>query len=573
MQDFKELVDTAHENGIKIVIDFAPNHTSTAEYAGYTFPEDGALYRNGNLVGTFSNDSAGIFHHESWTDYSTYENGIYHSLYGLADLNHQNATVDTYLKDAIDQWLDYGVDGIRVDAVKHMSLGWQKNWLSHIYEEKPVFVFGEWYNGGTGNDTQMTAFANESGMSLLDFRYANAVRNALGNGSQTMEDVYQVMVDTASDYEEVKDQVTFIDNHDMSRFMTLADGNARDVENAYVLLLTSRGVPTIYYGSEQYAQGTADPYNRGDMTSFDENTTAYRVISALAPLRKTNPAAAYGTTKERWMNEDVLIYEREFNGSVLLTAVNRNQNQAYDIRGLLTNLPAGRYEDVLGKILGGTDIHVKADGAVEGFTLGAGASAVWEFTQTDASELKIGNIDPDMGIAGNEVTITGCGFGTTAGIVSFGDTQADVLDWSDSRITVTVPNVTAGEYEVTVTSAGGSTSDVSNGFEVLTGKQTAVRFMVNHAETDYGTSVYLVGNVPELGNWDTSKAVGPFFNATESIATYPSWFYDVSVPAGTTIEYKFIKKDGSGNVIWESGANHVYTTPSQGTGTAEVSWQ
>ncbi|MEE1306001.1 MAG: alpha-amylase family glycosyl hydrolase [Agathobacter sp.] len=572
-EDFKTLINTAHNNGIKIVIDFAPNHTSTAEYKGYTFPEDGGLYKNGSLVGKFSNDSAGIFNHESWTDYSTYENGVYHSMYGLADLNHQNPTVDSYMKEAIDQWLDYGVDGIRVDAVKHMSMGWQTNWLSNIYEQHSVFVFGEWFNGGTGNDSQMTNFANKSGMSLLDFRYANAVRNALGNDSGTMKDLYQVMEDTASDYDEVNDQVTFIDNHDMSRFMTLSKGNARDVENAYVLLLTSRGVPTIYYGSEQYAQGSTDPYNRGDMPSFNKNSTAYKVISALAPLRKSNPAAAYGSTKERWMNSDVLIYEREFNGSVVLTAVNRNQNKSYSISGLLTDLPEGSYSDVMNGLLGGNGISVSSKGSVSSFTLGAGASAVWQYTKKDTSKVTIGNVDPGMGIAGNEITITGRGFGNATGSVSFGKTQASVLNWSDSRITVKVPSVAAGEYAVKVTNASGSSSDSYAGFDVLTGKQVSVRFMVNNAETAYGSNVYLVGNVPELGSWDTSKAVGPLFNSTASIASYPTWFYDVSVPAGTKIEYKFVKIDGSGKVIWESGSNHLATTPSKGTATFRVNWQ
>lgn len=571
-EDFKTLINTAHNNGIKIVIDFAPNHTSTAEYKGYTFPEDGALYKNGSLVGKFSNDSAGIFNHESWTDYSTYENGVYHSMYGLADLNHQNPTVDSYMKEAIDQWLDYGVDGIRVDAVKHMSMGWQTNWLSSIYEKHSVFVFGEWFNGGTGNDSQMTSFANKSGMSLLDFRYANAVRNALGSYSGTMKDLYQVMKETASDYDEVNDQVTFIDNHDMSRFMTLTKGNSRNVENAYVMLLTSRGVPTIYYGSEQYAQGSTDPYNRGDMPSFNKNSTAYKVISALAPLRKSNPAAAYGTTKERWMNEDVLIYEREFNGSVVLTAVNRNQNKSYSIDGLCTSLPAGNYSDVMNGLLGGNGITVSGKGSVTSFTLGAGASAVWQYTKNESTQVAIGNVDPGMGIAGNEITITGRGFGNSTGSVTFGKTAATVLNWSDSRITVKIPAVAAGEYAVKVTNASGS-SDSYAGFEVLTGKQVSVRFMVDNAETAYGSNVYLVGSVPELGNWDTSKAVGPFFNSTASIASYPTWFYDVSVPAGTKIEYKFVKIDGSGKVIWESGSNHVVTTPSNGTSTVRVNWQ
>ena len=59
--------------------------------------------------------------------------------YDLADLNHNNSTIDQYFKDAIKLWLDMGVDGIRVDAVKHMPLGWQKSWMSSIYAHKPIF--------------------------------------------------------------------------------------------------------------------------------------------------------------------------------------------------------------------------------------------------------------------------------------------------------------------------------------------------------------------------------------------------------------------------------------------------
>ena len=82
----------------------------------------------------------------------------------------------------------------------------------------------------------------------------------------------------------------------------------------------------------------------------------------------------------------------------------------------------------------------------------------------------------------------------------------------------------------------------------------------------------MVGNTVELGNWDTSKAVGPMFNSIGTIANYPTWFLDVSVPANTAIQYKFFKKDSLGNVVWESGNNHIYTTPSS-TGEVIVNWQ
>lgn len=570
MEDFQQLVTTAHNHGIKVVIDFAPNHTSTAELGDVVFPEDGALYRNGSLVGTFSNDPDHIFNHESWTDYSTIENGIYHSMYGLADLNHLNGTVDTYMKDAIDQWLDMGVDGIRVDAVKHMPAGWQTNWLSSIYQEHNVFVFGEWFTGGTGNDGDMTTFANNSGMSLLDFRFANAVRAAVGEKSMSMEDFYQVVVDTQNDFDEVNDQVTFIDNHDMPRITTLAKENQASVNEAYVLLLTSRGVPTIYYGSEQYLTGSDDPYNRGDMTRFDTNSKAYRIISALAPLRKTNTALAYGETCERWMNDDVLIFERQFGDDVALVAINRNQESSCHISGLYTNLPKGKHVDVLNGVMNGADITVRSKGAVSEFDLAPGACAVWEY-HTQENGLQIGDVDPGMGIAGNTVAISGSGFGTNGGSVSFGTTEATVVSWSNTCVEVQVPAVGAGEYEITV-SAGGA-SDSYAGFRVLSGPQVCARFQVENAQTDYGSNVYLVGNVAELGNWDPDQAIGPFYNATGSICNYPNWFFDVSVPAGAAIEYKFIKKDGAGNVVWESGSNHTYTLPESGTTTITCGWQ
>jgi hypothetical protein len=269
----------------------------------------------------------------------------------------------------------------------------------------------------------------------------------------------------------------------------------------------------------------------------------------------------------------VYIYEREFDGNVVLTAVNRNEGAACSVSGLRTDLPAGSYNDVMGGLLGGNSISVSSSGAVPAFTLGAGASAVWQYTKPQVSAPQIGNVDPMIGIAGNTVTISGRGFGSTAGNVTFGMKQAQVRTWNDSCITVAVPSVTPGIYSIQVTTADGAKSNAYAGYEVMTGTQVPVRFKVNNATTNYGTNVYLVGSVEELGNWNAAKAVGPLFNNTASIGSYPTWFYDVNVPAGTKIDYKFIKKDSSGNVVWESGNNHTTVTPSSGAATVTVDWQ
>ncbi|MFD1266075.1 alpha-amylase family glycosyl hydrolase [Paenibacillus motobuensis] len=570
MADFEELVNTAHAHNIKIIIDFAPNHTSPASETEPSFADNGRLYDNGSLIAGYSGDTNGIFHHNLGTDFSSLEDGIYRNLYDLADINHHNDKTDAYFKEAIKLWLDLGIDGIRVDAVKHMPQGWQKNWMAYLSGYKPVFTFGEWFLGVGENDPQNTRFANESGMSLLDFRFGQKVREVFRDNTDNMYGLNSMLSETAADYTHIHDQVTFIDNHDMDRFKL--GNNNRRLEQALAFTLTSRGVPAIYYGTEQYMAGNGDPANRSFMNSFSTAGTAYQVIGKLAPLRKSNPAIAYGSTQERWINNDIYIYERKFGSSTALIAINRSETGAAAITGLQTSLPAGTYADELGGLLDGSSITVNALGAVAAFNLPAGAAAVWQSAVDETSPI-IGNIGPDLGTAGSTLTIDGRGFGAAKGTVFFGTTEvtgSQILQWEDSQIQVIVPAAAPGKHDVKVRSVSSVDSNSYSSFNLLTGHQVSVRFIVNHANTVYGENVYLTGNVAEFGSWDPNKAIGPLFN--QIIAAYPSWYYDVSVPAGTELQFKFIKKNGTA-ITWEGGANHSYMTPTSGVGTIVVDWQ
>ncbi|WP_168119909.1 alpha-amylase family glycosyl hydrolase [Paenibacillus sp. HB172176] len=569
--DFENLISAAHAKGLKIIIDFAPNHTSPAMETDSSFADNGRLYDDGTLLAGYTGDTAGIFHHNGGTDFSSLEDGIYKNLYDLADINHNNSQIDTYFKDAIKLWLDLGIDGIRVDAVKHMPFGWQKNWMSAINEYKPVFTFGEWFLGANESDPNNYQFANESGMSLLDFQFNQKVRQVFRDNTDTMYGLDSMLTSTAANYNQVNDLVTFIDNHDMDRFKTGSVDN-RQLELALALTLTSRGVPAIYYGTEHYQTGSGDPDNRGPMTSFSETTTAFNVIKALAPLRKSNPAIAYGTTQQRWINNDIYIYERKFGDSVAVVAINRNLSSSASISGLLTSLPAGTYTDALSGLLSGNSVTIGSGGAASTFTLAPGAAAVWQSTPAQTTP-KLGHIGPVMGKAGTVVTIDGRGFGSSKGTVYWGTTAvtgSSILSWEDTQIKVIAPSATAGQYNIKVRSAGAVDSNAYNGFNLLSNSQVSVRFIVNNATTSLGENVYLVGNTAEIGNWTPAKAIGPLFN--QIIASYPTWYYDVSVPANTALEFKFIKKNGS-TVTWEGGSNHTFTTPASGTATVTVNWQ
>ena len=88
------------------------------------------------------------------------------------------------------------------------------------------------------------------------------------------------------------------------------------------------------------------------------STTAYQLISKLAALRATNDALGYGTTQQRWINNDVYIFERQFYNDVVLVAINKNDTTGYSITGLNTALPAGTYSDYLGGLLSGGSLTV-----------------------------------------------------------------------------------------------------------------------------------------------------------------------------------------------------------------------
>ena len=92
-------------------------------------------------------------------------------------------------------------------------------------------------------------------------------------------------------------------------------------------------------------------------------------------------------------------------------------------------------------------------------------------------------------------------------------------------------------------------------------------FTIQNATTYWGQNVYLVGNCAELGNWNPAKAV------KLECPQYPSWTAKVKLPKGKTIEFKAIKKDGNGNVVWESGSNHSYTVPQNGASICTVQWK
>ena len=570
---FDKLVSALHANGMKIIVDEANNH-SNPDNCG----EMGSLYNNGTLMAAANNDPKGYFHHNPGiTDYNDRYQVQYFTLADLTDLNQENTDIDAYLKSAAMQLQGHHVDAFRLDAVKHVTWGWEYSFANSVFSNSPSFLFGEWMNGGIADPLYPDArkFANKSGISLLDFPLNNALRDVFGS-DQPFSEIDAVINAENNDFTYPNDLVTFFDSHDESRLLNL-NNNRNRLHEALAFILTGRGIPVILYGDEQYLFDTTnngnDPYDRVWMSSYSTTTTAYRLIRKLAALRQANDALAYGLWKQRWINNDVYIFERQFFNDVVLVAINKSDSSSYPISGLLTSLPPGTYSDYLGGLLGGIKLTVTAgnpgNNPAANLTAAPHSVSVWQY-QVNATAPEVGSIGPHTGQPGMQVTIAGDGLGTLQGSILFGSTPAPIVSWSNAVVTFTVPAVSNGGYDVQLKSGSGASANTIP-FTVLAAKLIPVTFTVRNApRTNPGDYIFVTGNTAELGSWGTTfqTAVGPML-----APNFPDWFLNVSLPAGQTVEFKFIDIHSDGGVQWEGGANHTFKVPASGTSALDVTWQ
>lgn len=347
---FDRLIEELHKRNMKLILDIVCNH-SNPDFSG----KKGELYDDGVKIADYNDDEDLWYHHygevTNWEDEWQVQNC---ELSGLATFNENNIDYRNYIKSAIEQWLDRGVDALRVDTVKHMPIWFWQELTSDIRTYKPdVFIFGEWIYSHP-LDYRSVEFANNSGMTILDFGLCLAIRQALGTLDEAGFYRVQEVLDEDYRYSCATELITFIDNHDMHRFASL-NRDPEALRMAIALIVTSRGIPCIYYGTEQYLHddtnaddnpfGNNDPYNRPMMEKWDTNTPIYQDLRLLSGLRRLNPAVSMGSQWRKYLTPDVYCYVRRYRESVVFVALNRGEPIVLD--AVDTELPDGTHTEIL----------------------------------------------------------------------------------------------------------------------------------------------------------------------------------------------------------------------------------
>lgn len=256
-EDFRQLIEEAHERGIAVIVDLMLNHTSREHPWFADAIQPGSAHDSWYRWSATNPGYSGPWGQPVWHQAGgRYFYGVFWD--GMPDLNLRNPAVTQAVYDVADFWLtDMGVDGFRLDAIKHLievdrqqestepTFAWLEDWNDHIDSVKPdALTVGEVF-GGSGNVMKLyvpdgvdTTF--EFGLADAMLRSANTstARNIIGVQNQVL-DIYP-----PGQYS------TFLTNHDQNRVMNFLGGDIDKAKVTASLLLTSPGVPFLYYGEE-----------------------------------------------------------------------------------------------------------------------------------------------------------------------------------------------------------------------------------------------------------------------------------------------------------------------------------
>jgi alpha-amylase len=204
----------------------------------------------------------------------------YCRLADLPDLDQDNSFTRTYLKNWVKNLVaDYDFDGIRIDTIPEVG----KDFWKEYGEAAGVFQMGECFNG----DPAYVGPYQDSITALFNYPMYYTISDVFGNGDSFIKVSNRYSVENLA-FTDVDALGVFVDNHDNARFLCNHPYQNAQLAAATVFSLTTRGIPFVYYGTEQYYSGCSDPENRESLWN-DMNTDSdlYLTIQRVNQQRKS----------------------------------------------------------------------------------------------------------------------------------------------------------------------------------------------------------------------------------------------------------------------------------------------
>lgn len=340
-QDFKEVCQRLHENGIRVVLDGVFNHVGRGFYQ---FQDVLKNRENSPYLNWFHINLGGNSNYNDGLWYEGWEGN-----YDLVKLNLQNGEVVHHILDAVQYWIDeFDIDGLRLDVAYCLDENFVRTLRSFTTERKPdFFLLGEMLHGDYNrlmNDSMLHSVTNyecykglySSFNSMNMFEINHSLLRQFGPENWTLY--------------KGKHLLSFVDNHDVTRVASILS-NEKHLPLIYAMCFGMPGIPCVYYGSEwgtRADKSEGDPALRPCFEQPEWNELS-EFISKLAEAKKNSEALNYGSFRSVLLTNRQCIFERASGHERVMVAINADEapfTAHFDAGcGMATDLITGQPHD------------------------------------------------------------------------------------------------------------------------------------------------------------------------------------------------------------------------------------
>ncbi|NOT51445.1 MAG: alpha-amylase [Chitinophagaceae bacterium] len=354
-EGYKEFCDQLHANGMKVIQDAVYNHVGNHHW--FVLDPPMKSWFNTSQGDRGPNHREEVFYdpYASQKDKESMLDGWF--VPHLPDLNQKNPFVANFLiQHAIWTTEEFGIDGWRVDTYKYCDEQFMNNCNTALEKEFPkLTIFGEsWVNGVVANayftqNNMITPFKHNA-KGMLDFQVCFAMLAGMNEEPGWLNGVGKIYQTLSQDvlYKNPMNNCIFFDNHDMDRVFSVIDEDWKKMKMGFNWLLTLRGIPQIYYGTEVLMKNKKEntdatvredfpggwPDDKTKDNRFikegrsDKQDEAFEYVSRLANFRKNSSAITAGKTMQYIPKDGLYVYFRYDNSQTVMVISNTSDKDA-----------------------------------------------------------------------------------------------------------------------------------------------------------------------------------------------------------------------------------------------------
>lgn len=341
MNTFHKLIESAHAQGIKVILDAVFNHSGASHWAFQDAIANGpkSKYWNWYLIHSFPVVQDPKPNYESWWGFAS-----------LPKWNEYNPEVRAYLYQVTDFWTKQGIDGWRLDVPNEVrDMDFWRGFRSRVKAVNPnIYIVGEIWGDGS------PWLQGDQFDAVMNYQFRDQVFNFFATDKANVDQFDWGLESLRNRHPDTVtyDMFNVLGSHDTARMLTMAGKDVNKVKLMAMFQMTYVGAPVIYYGDEIGLEGEMDPDCRRafpwNPAVWNQDLRAY--YKRLIEIRNTHPVLRHGVFRSLMRHNDnrTFAYLREdAQAKIMVVMNNHTRTQDIAVNTAAVSVPDGNLKDLL----------------------------------------------------------------------------------------------------------------------------------------------------------------------------------------------------------------------------------